>query len=247
MRLILFFALSVSLHLIFFLQAYSDEEPLSQEKVFRVKVLKEISSNKLLQKKYFSKFNKLIHSLPYSLGENLNSTNNTGSAHENLYQFINSGLTFPSVFQKFKIKGTVQARLFFDSKGNFIFKNSTFSSSNGFLRFHIMSYLRRRLQGFKFSDVKKYGYINTFFSFSYTTTTLKTKSSASSVNFVFERIGYGTNSKVATTLNEIGLTLISVLNLLKFRPEFLKTQKELVQEQAAFDYLEKIKKHKYYK
>jgi hypothetical protein len=170
-----------------------------------------------------------------------------GSVINDLYEKIDEGLTFPRDYQEFAIQGVVKARLYFDKRGQFIMKSSLFNSKNGFLRFHIMRYLETKLESYKLKTIHKGGFLDAKFVFRYQSNTLRQFYSLSESQFVFERFGFKGETKLSNAILEVGKTLVSILNLLKYRPDFLKTNKELQRQQGKFIRLEKIRKHPYYK
>ncbi len=172
---------------------------------------------------------------------------NAGTKKYELYEVIDEGLTFPSTFQKFNIQGAVIAKLYFNKKGKFILSNSLFNSKNGFLRFHVMSYLERKLKDFELGDEFDEGFVEAHFIFKFKASGLQMKKTFGQDQFVFERVGFKAATKVSQAILEVGQTLISLLNLLKFRPDFLKTNTELAREQQALHYLQKIRQHPYYR
>lgn len=243
-------SLSIILHFaLFFIQF--DKRKVEPSTVIKINLIKKkTSKNRRLRNKKKEQLSAFTQSLLLSshdgFARNLD-LGKEGSAVDDLYQRVNSGLTFPVVFQRFSIQGAVKAKVYFDKDGKFKIKESLFQSKSGFLRFHIMTHLERRLANYKLKTKFNGGFISMTFLFRYTVSGIQRVSLLSKDSFQFEREAFQAETTVATALLEVGQTLISLLNLLKFRPDFLRTNKELQKKQRELNYLNRIRSHPYYK
>jgi hypothetical protein len=251
----LFFLLSSAIfHLVFiYLQIDESEVPRVEEIKIKLTQTKKISSNQAKKQKYnkdlekLTAFNQtLLNASKAGFVKDLDISRE-GTLVDDLYEKINAGLTFPTTFQRFSIQGAVKAKVYFDRDGFFKINESLFTSKNGFLRFHIMSYLKSTLKDYILKTSQVGGFIPMTFLFRYTVSGLQKKVFLNRDSFYFEREAFQAETKTAKALLEVGQTLISLLNLLKFRPDFLRTNSELQKEQGDLNYLNRIRSHPYYK
>ena len=244
-----FFVIAIFLHLPLLLLK---TEPLKTNEhiPLRIKVLKKKAFKKKTTKDKsltFTSFNKSLFSNFSGGYVKTFNFRDAGTKKSKLYEVIEEGLTFPESFQKFNIQGAVIAKLYFNNKGEFDVDMSLFYTKNGFLRFHVMTYLEKKLKDFNLGAEFGEGFIDAKFVFKFTVSSLRVDRTFGHDQFVFERVGFKANTELAQGLLEVGQTLISLLNLLKFRPDFLKTNSELAKEQLNLHYLQKIRQHPYFK
>jgi hypothetical protein len=74
------------------------------------------------------------------------ATNKNYSLYQYLYQRIEAQLTYPSEIREAGHSGTVVARLNFDVDGRYSREQSVYSSSNAYLRVHVIRLVRKALE-----------------------------------------------------------------------------------------------------
>lgn len=217
------------------------------KEVIEVKIISnQVIKEKPYQKSTYERFNQsLLSSLSNGYVKDIDFKN-AGTKKSKLYDYIEEGLTFPESFQKFNVSGAVSSRLYFNNRGEFDITMSSFNSKNGFLRYHVMTYLERKLKGFKLGDDFSEGFVDASFIFKFKVSGLNFPKTYGKDQFIFERTGFKAATGPAQALLEVGQTLISLLNLLKFRPDFLKSNSELSSEQRALFRFQQIRQHPYY-
>lgn len=250
MNRILIFIIITSLHILVVLGTKLHEEISLNNDHLKTKLSIKINTKTSSDIKNLNSFKSFSASLNDSFSgeeyaKELN-LNGEGSSIDDLYDTIDEGLTFPNMYQKFGIQGVVKAKLYFDKQGKFVMKSSLFDAKNGFLRYHVMTYLEKKLANYSLKSKTNGGLISANFVFKYKITSLKLNSFKIVDSFTFERVGFRAETKFANALLETGKTLVSFLNLLKYRPDFLKTNKELQREQKELRLLEQIRNHPYF-
>ena len=247
MKLFIIFTFILILHLLVLVLGTINQD---RNQVKKVSIILKRKSEKEKDKKTqtkFKSFNKaLFLNLKDILVKNI-KLDKEGTRKNELYEFIDEGLTFPADFQQFSIQGAVRAKLYFDSRGKFIIKRSLFHAKSGFLRFHVMNYLEGKLKTYKLATKEKNGFVPMSFVFNYTTSGLVQPKLLMIDEFVFNRSGFQAETIGAKVLLEVGQTLLSLLNLLKFRPDFLRSNEELQSQQRTLHKLQRIRSHPYYR
>jgi len=192
------------------------------KRIPKIKSLSELgykysSSNKILKRGVF--------------GDRLNSIQ-PGSIYSEIYSKINQHLNYPKELINHNIKGIVNVRLSFSSSGNYLESQTQILSYSKYLKVHVARVLRKAFKyKVKLKSKRNINTLDSIFKFNLTTGIAKSNSSKA---LYFIRTAYGGNSpidKINKGVNNIISHASNWLLFLQYRPDFLKTDKELMRKE----------------